>query len=80
MPFTEAETQTLLAQKYVGATVIKRLEEIGIDNFEKLSATNSETICKLVAAHLGASCWGNSPQARQAIENAINTAKTNNLS
>lgn len=76
MPFTESETKTLLSQKFVGATVIKRLEEIGIDNFEKLAATDSETICKLVAAHLGASGWGNSPQARQAIENAISAAKS----
>lgn len=75
MPFSKDEKALLLSQKFVGEKVIQRLEEIGIDNFEKLSANDSENICKLIGAHLGVTCWGNSPMARQSIENSIAAAK-----
>lgn len=77
MKFTSQDREKLLAAKFVGDKVIDRIEEIGIDNFDALSKTTPELICKMVAAHIGASCWGNSPQARKAIENAINVAKEN---
>ena len=77
MAFNEIERAQLLSAKYVGNMVLQRLEEIGIDNLEKLSKTSPELICKMVAAHIGASCWGNSPQAQKAIENAINVARQN---
>ncbi len=77
MAFTEYEKKSLLSAKYVGNLVIQRLEEIEIDSFEKLSKYEPKIICNLVAAHLGVSCWGNSPQAKQAIENAINIARQN---
>lgn len=75
MKFTNENREKLLGAKFVGAKVIDRLEEIGIYDFENLSKSTPELICKLVAAHIGASCWGNSPQARKAIENAIEVAK-----
>lgn len=77
MKFTQEDREKLCAAKFVGDKVIDRLEEIGIDNFEALSKTTPELICKMVAVHIGASCWGNSPQARQAIENAIIVARQN---
>lgn len=77
MKFTTQNREKLLAAKFVGDKVIDRLEEIGITNFETLSKTTPEYICKMVAAHIGASCWGNSPQARKAIENAIIVARQN---
>ncbi len=77
MKFTDENRQKLIAAKFVGDKVIDRLEEIGIYNFEILSQSTPEFICKMVAAHIGASCWGNSPQAQKAIENAINVAREN---
>ncbi|MBN8646900.1 MAG: helix-hairpin-helix domain-containing protein [Caulobacterales bacterium] len=77
MKFTNEDREKLLAAKFVGDKVIDRLEEIGIYNFEILSQSTPEFICKMVAAHIGVSCWGNSPQARKAIENAIMVAREN---
>lgn len=77
MKFTQEDREKLHAAKFVGDKVIDRIEEIGIADFETLSKTTPELICKMVAAHIGASCWGNSPQARKAIENAIMVAREN---
>jgi hypothetical protein len=74
MPFSPDETQALLNTRLVGPTVVKRLEEAGIDCFEKLRNCSPEMVCDMVAHQLGTTCWKNSPQARQAIANAIATA------
>lgn len=77
MKFTPQDREKLRAAKFVGDKVIDRIEEIGIFNFEILSQSTPEFICKMVAAHIGASCWSNSPQAQTAIKNAIIVAKEN---
>ncbi|MCF6245022.1 MAG: helix-hairpin-helix domain-containing protein [Sulfurovum sp.] len=48
MAFSKEEKQALLTIKGVGETVIKRLENIGIDSFAKLSHSNVEEIADIV--------------------------------
>jgi hypothetical protein len=75
MPFIEAERQTLLAVKGVGPTVIARLEQMGIADFTTLSKRKSEDICAEASAIVGSTCWKKSPQARKAIDAAIDAAR-----
>jgi len=75
VPFLENEKAALLEIKGVGETVIKRFEEIGINSFEELSRYNSAEIAEKVASMLRTSCWKNSPQAKAAINAAIERAK-----
>ena len=75
MAFTESEINALLDVKGVGATVIKRFEEVGIDSFEQLASYDARTIVEMVASMLGTTCWKNSPQALAAVEAAIVRAK-----
>ena len=75
LAFSESEKLALLEVKGVGITVISRLEEIGIDSFEKLSAHNVEEIVNRVASMLRTTCWKNSPQAKAAISAAIERAR-----
>lgn len=74
MAFTEQEKEALLEVKGVGATVIKRFEEIGIDSFELLKDAEYEAIAETVAEMLNTTCWKNSPQAKAAINGAIERA------
>jgi predicted flap endonuclease-1-like 5' DNA nuclease len=75
MPFNATERASLLKVKGVGPTVVKRLEEMGITTLDQLSRANTTNIVSAAAAMLGASCWKNSPQARAAIDAAIDCAK-----
>jgi hypothetical protein len=75
MPFIASERQALLNVKGVGPTVILRLEQMGIDSFVKLAPNTATDIVTQAAAMLGSSCWKNSPQARAAIQAAIDCAK-----
>ncbi|MFP6851143.1 MAG: helix-hairpin-helix domain-containing protein [Pseudomonas sp.] len=75
MAFTEAEKLALLSLKGVGPTVIKRLEEIGIDSLAQLATYRAEDLAEMVAAMLHSTCWKNSPQARAALNAAIGLAK-----
>jgi predicted RecB family nuclease len=74
MAFSKQEKEALLAVKGVGPTVIKRFEEIGIDSFEELKKYRSNEIAEMVASMLRTSCWKNSPQAKAAIDAAIEKA------
>ena len=75
MPFSEEEKRSLLSQKGIGATILKRLEEMGLDDVKILTATNPDFILQRGAEITGSTCWRNSPQARKAIETAVNWAK-----
>jgi hypothetical protein len=77
MSFKKEEKIELLKLKYVGETVIKRFEQIGIDSLEKLSRSSVDEITDIVSDILGSSCWKNSPQAKKAVQNAIDFAKNN---
>lgn len=49
MHFSQQEREQLLLLKYVGTTVIERLEQIGIHSFEQLAKERYEDICAQVA-------------------------------
>ncbi|MDH0895814.1 MULTISPECIES: helix-hairpin-helix domain-containing protein [unclassified Pseudomonas] len=75
MPFPDEQRQALLALKGVGPTVIQRLEQLGFDSLQRLAEADARDIVEQAAALLGSSCWKNSPQARAAIEAAIELAR-----
>ena len=75
MPLSEEEKRSLLSQKGIGATILKRLEEMGLDDVKILAATNPDFILQRGAEITGSTCWRNSPQARKAIETAVNWAR-----
>jgi predicted flap endonuclease-1-like 5' DNA nuclease len=75
MAFSEAEKLALLSLKGVGPTVIKRLEEIGIDSLAQLATYRAEDIAEMVASMLRTTCWKNSAQARAALNAAIARAQ-----
>lgn len=75
MGFSVQQTEQLLALKGVGPTVLKRLEEIGLDSYEQLSEASVEEIVETVASMLRTTCWKNSPQAKAAIQQVIDCAK-----
>ncbi|WP_041769508.1 helix-hairpin-helix domain-containing protein [Ectopseudomonas mendocina] len=76
MPFSPNERQALLNVKGVGPTVVQRLEQIGIDSLHELAKASVGEIVTAVAGQLGSTCWKNSPQARAAIQAAIDLAKS----
>ncbi|MGH8031082.1 MAG: hypothetical protein ACREO8_01640 [Luteimonas sp.] len=75
MAFSSDQRALLLGIRGVGATVIARLEQIGIDSLETLAKARGADITAQVAAMLGASCWRNSPQSQAAIAAAIDAAR-----
>ena len=54
--------------------VIARLEQMGFSELEQLAGADAKDIVEKAAALVGSSCWKNSPQARAAIQAAINAA------
>lgn len=75
MTFTEHERQILLATKGVGPKVIQRLEELGVGGFARLAQADTAVVCAGAAASVGSTCWKNSPQARKAVQAAIDAAR-----
>ena len=78
MPFSSHERAILLTVKGVGNTIIGRLEAMGFDSLQQLASANTHDILALGAQITGSSCWKNSPQARAAIDAAIQQAKAHN--
>lgn len=74
MGFSQVETEQLLAIKGVGPTVVKRLEAIGFSSLADLAGVEPAAINRTVAQMLNASCWANSPLARQAIVSVVELA------
>ncbi|WP_373823446.1 recombinase RecA [Neisseria dentiae] len=75
MPFSEAETQSLLAEKGIGKTMLQRLQQMGLDDAAKLARADVNDILQQGAALTGSSCWKNSPQAKAAVAAAVAWAK-----
>lgn len=73
--FPLQERQALLALKGVGPTVVARLEQLGYASLAHLSRANTLDIVSRAAVLAGSSCWKNSPQARAAIQAAIDLAR-----
>ncbi|WP_308026177.1 recombinase RecA [Neisseria mucosa] len=75
MPFTDEETQSLLAVKGIGKTVLQRLQQMGLDDVTTLAAADLEDILEQGAKLTSSTCWKNSPQAKAAVSAAIEWAK-----
>ena len=73
--FSQEETQSLLAEKGIGKTVLQRLQQMGLDDVAKLAATNVDDMLQQGVALTGSTCWKNSPQARAAMQAAADWAK-----
>ena len=71
MPLTEAQTTSLLACKGVGKTVLQRLQDMGLDDAERLAQASVGDILAMGASITRSTCWKNSPQARAAIGAAV---------
>ena len=69
--FSQEETQSLLAEKGIGKTVLQRLQQMGLDDVAKLAAADVDDMLQQGAALTGSTCWRNSPQARAAITTAV---------
>lgn len=76
MPFPHEERQALLSVKEVGPTVLARLEQMGIHSLSLQASANTQDIVQTAAALVGSTCWKNSPQARAAIQAAIDFARS----
>jgi hypothetical protein len=74
MPFSQAERQRMLEVKFVGNTVLKRLEEIGFETLQALIDENASDLTLKISRHIGSTCWHNSPQARASIQGLIDLA------
>ena len=75
MVFSVTERAALLAVKGVGPTVVQRLEQLGFDSLKQLATAEMLEIVTSAAGLTGSSCWKNSPQAKAAIQAAIDLAK-----
>ena len=75
MSFSSEQISELLKLPFVGKTVIQRLQEVGLDDVHTLANSNATEVLEVIAAHLHSSCWKNSPQAKQSINNVIAWAK-----
>ena len=76
MAFSQQEREALLAVKGVGPTVVQRLEQIGFDSLRELAGADALEIVASAAGLVGSTCWKNSPQARSAIQSAIDMARS----
>lgn len=76
MAFSTQEHDLLLAVKGVGPTVIQRLEQLGFSSLKELSKADTLEIVASASGLVGSTCWKNSPQARSAIQAAIDLAKS----
>lgn len=73
--FSPAERAALLAVKGVGPTVVQRLEQLGYTSLAVLARAEVGDVVAGAAALVGSTCWKNSPQARAAIQAAIDRAR-----
>lgn len=74
--FPADERDALLALRGVGPTVVQRLEQMGIASLRQLAAAEPSEIVASAAGLTGSSCWKNSPQARAAIQSAVDFARS----
>ncbi len=77
--FEPGERRALLAVKGVGPTVVTRLEQLGYASLAHLAKASALDILAGGARLTGSSCWKSSPQARAAIQAAIDLARTRTM-
>ncbi len=64
----------MLQLKFVGNTVIDRLQQLGFSSLEQLQGADASAVTLEISKMIGSTCWHNSPQARNAIEGIVNLA------
>lgn len=72
--FSEPERAKMLQLKFVGNTVIDRLQQLGFSSLEQLQGADASAVTLEISKMIGSTCWHNSPQARNAIEGIVNLA------
>ena len=73
--FPPEEREALLAVRGVGPTVVQRLEQMGIASLRQLAVAEPSEIVASAAGLAASTCWKNSPQARAAIQAAVDLAR-----
>ncbi|ODS55432.1 MAG: Pathogenicity locus [Acidobacteria bacterium SCN 69-37] len=76
MTFPPHERTALLAVKGVGPTVLQRLEQMGFCSLQQLARADVLQVVPTAAGLTGSTCWKNSPQARAAVQAAIDLAQS----
>ncbi len=76
MAFPPQDREALLAVRGVGPTVIQRLEQIGFNSLQDLAGADALEVVTSAAGLVGSTCWKNSPQARSAVQAAIDLARS----
>ncbi|PID65464.1 MAG: recombinase RecA [Gammaproteobacteria bacterium] len=69
------EKKQLLAVKGVSETVRLRPEQMDISTLKQLASCDIDDILAKGVVITGSTCWDNSPQARKAIQAAIDWAQ-----
>jgi hypothetical protein len=72
--FPELERAKMLELKFVGNTVIDRLQQLGFSSLEQLQGADVSSVTLEISKMIGSTCWHNSPQARNAIQGIVNLA------
>jgi len=71
MAFSQLQYNQLIDLKFVGTKIIERLEQMGLDSFDKLKQTTLDEILSRGALLSSSTCWKNSHQAKTAILNIL---------
>ncbi len=72
--FPELERAKMLELKFVGNTVIDRLQQLGFSSLTQLQGADASAVTLEISKMIGSTCWHNSPQARNAIQGIVNLA------
>jgi hypothetical protein len=72
--FSNLEREQMLQLKFVGNTVIDRLQQLGFSSLEQLQGADASLVTQMISKMIGSTCWHNSPQARNAIQGIVNLA------
>lgn len=64
MEFSEAEKVAMRRLKWVGDTVIARLEQLGYTSLAELKNAEASNLTKQISEFLGSTCWHNSPPSQ----------------
>jgi hypothetical protein len=72
--FSNLEREQMLQLKFVGNTVIYRLQQLGFSSLAQLQGADANAVTLEISKMIGSTCWHNSPQARNAIQGIVNLA------
>ncbi len=72
--FPLAEREQMRQLKFVGDTVIKRLEQLGFSSLKQLQGADAKALTLEISKMIGSTCWHNSLQARAAIQGVVTLA------